>query len=259
MAEGKNETAWQKIFQKYDIFHCVEKDKIFKISAEQIKEFREPHLMVKFDHKVNLPKIFSNNNLSILPITRGDYLIGNFDSYHKFENTDEKIVKISLPNHIQSLDSETVFSETVALNTAFAAGIIADFVGDENIVKTVAGRMSSGIFNFNITDVKNNLPYNVQVQNSQIEIDAAYEGVKYLSLFKAKCEIAEDFLIHQLYYPYRTWLEKITKPIKTIFFVYSNGIYRLYEYEFENPQNYNSLKLVKQKNYSVEDTTINLE
>lgn len=118
---------------------------------------------------------------------------------------------------------------------------------------------SSGIFNFNITDVKINLPYNVQVQNSQIEIDVAYEGVKYLSLFKAKCEIAEDFLIHQLYYPYRTWREKITKPIKTIFFVYSNGIYRLYEYEFENPQNYNSLKLVKQKNYSVEDTTINLE
>jgi hypothetical protein len=72
-------------------------------------------------------------------------------------------------------------------------------------------------------------------------------------------KIAEDFLIHQLYYPYRTWREKITKPIKTIFFVYSNGIYRLYEYEFENPQNYNSLKLVKQKNYSVEDTTINLE
>lgn len=49
----------------------------------------------------------------------------------------------------------------------------------------------------------------------------------------------------------------MTKNIKIIFFVYSNGIYHLYEYKFENPEHYNSLQLVKQKNYSVEDTKIN--
>ena len=259
MTEIKNETAWQKIFKKYDVLTCIERNKIFKISADQIKEFREPHLMVKFDHEINLPKIFSDNNLSILPITLGDYVIGKFNCYHKFEIADEKIIKFSLPSYIKSLNSETVLSEKVALNAAFAAGIISDFVGDDEIIETVPGRMSSGNFNFNITDIKSSSPYNLQVQNSQIEIDAAYEGVKYLAIFEAKCEIAEDFLIHQLYYPYRTWREQVTKPVKTVFFVYSNGIYRLYEYQFENPQNYNSLKLVKQKNYSVEDTTINLE
>ena len=259
MAENKNETAWQKLFKKYDILNFVKQNEIFKISAEQIKEFREPRLMAKFDHKNNLPKIFSDNKLSILPITRGEYVIGNFNCYHEFETANEKIFKFSLPNYIQSLDCENIFSETVALNTAVAAGIIADFIEDENIISTVEGRMSSGTFDFDITNHKNNLSYNLQVQNSQIEIDAAYEGVKFLAIFEAKRELAEDFLIRQLYYPYRTWSEKITKPVKTIFFVYSNGIYHLYEYKFENPQNYNSLKLVKQKNYSVEDTTINLE
>ena len=215
--------------------------------------------MVKFDHKANLPQIFRNNKLSILPITRGDYAIGKFDSYHEFENSKEKVVKVSLPNYIQSLNCANIFSESVALNVAFAAGIISDFVRDNEIIATVSGRMSSGTFNFNITDIENGLPYNLQVQNSQIEIDVAYEGIEYLTIFEAKRELAEDFLIRQLYYPYRTWREKITKPVKTIFFAYSNGIYRLYEYQFENPQNYNSLKLVKQKNYSVEDTTINLE
>ena len=259
MTESLNENAWRKLFQKYEILKVIEQNKIFKISADQIKEFREPRLMAKFDHKNNLPKIFQDNKLSILPITRGEYVIGNFDCYHEFETANEKIFKFSLPNYIQSLDCENIFSETIALNVAFAAGIIADFTEDEEIISTVAGRMSSGTFDFDIINRKNNSSYNLKVQNSQIEIDAAYEGLKYLAIFEAKRELAEDFLIRQLYYPYRTWSEKIAKSVKTVFFVYSNGIYRLYEYKFENPQNYNSLKLVKQKNYSVEDTTINLE
>ena len=258
MAENLNETAWQKIFEKYDILSHVAQNKIFRISSTQIKEFREPRLMAKFDHNANLPPIFAKNNLSILPVTRGNYVIGEFNCYKKFENLTEKICKVSLPDYIQSLDCENIFSETIALNIALAAGIIEDFVEDEKIISTVAGRMSSGTFNFEISGSNNSL-YNIQVQNSQIEIDAAFEGIQHLALFEAKCDIAEDFLIRQIYYPYRTWREKISKPVKTIFLVYSNGIYRLYEYFFENPQNYNSLKLINQKNYSVEDTRINLE
>ena len=53
--------------------------------------------------------------------------------------------------------------------------------------------------------------------------------------------------------------DKLTKKIKLIFFVYSNGIYHLYEYKFENPDHYNSLILVKQKNYAIEDTKITVE
>ena len=259
MAENKNETAWQKLFKKYDILNCVKRNEIFKISSDQIKEFREPRLMAKFDHKNNLPKIFSDNKLSILPITRGEYVIGNFDCYHEFETANEKIFKFSLPNYIQSLDCENIFSETIALNVAFTSGIIADFIEDENIISTVAGRMTSGTFDFKIDNHKNNSSYNLQVQNSQIEIDAAYEGVKYLAIFEAKRELAEDFLIRQLYYPYRTLLNRgITKVIRPIYMTFSNGIYRLYEYQFEDTENYNSLILVKQKNYSLEDRHITI-
>ena len=94
----------------------IERDNIFKISAEQIREFREPRLMAKFDHKINLPKIFLENNLSILPITRGNYIISHFDLYHKFESENKNICKMQLPDYIQSLDSNDIFSESVALN-----------------------------------------------------------------------------------------------------------------------------------------------
>lgn len=257
MAENKNDTAWRKIFDKYKVLNRLENDGIFQISAEQIKEFREPRLMAKFDHKINLPKIFAENDLAILPVTRGDYVISHFNLYHKFEMIDEIIHQMQLPDYIQSLDCNNIFSESVALNCAFAAGIIADFMEDEQIFSTATGRMGSGNFNFFVDDVKNNFRHNVQVKNSQIEIDAAYEGLKNFAILEAKRDISEDFLVRQLYYPYRMWKGKLTKNVKTIFFVYSNGIYHLYDYEFEDPENYNSLQLVKQKNYSVEDTKIN--
>ncbi|MBQ1282778.1 MAG: hypothetical protein IIY20_03175 [Bifidobacteriaceae bacterium] len=253
-----NDAAWEKLFDKYDILKRIENDGFFNISASQIREFREPRLMTKFDHVVNLPELFAGNRLSILPVTRGDYIISSFDAYHKFETADMPVHSMSLPDYVQSLNSDNISSETIALNCAAASGIIEDFTEDENIFATVSGRMGSGEFSFNIRDVKNNEYRKIDVKNSQIEIDAAYEGVSSLVLFEAKKEISEDFLVRQLYYPFRVWKKHVNKPVKTVFLVYSNGVFRLFEYCFEQPDSYNSLRLVKQKNYSVEDTTISV-
>ena len=225
MSKNLNQSAWEILFERYKIIKEIEKNGIFYISANQIKKEREPRLMAKFDHTTNLPPIFAQNKLSILPITRGDYAIAHFDAYHEFESdNDNEINQVSMPSYIQSIDSNNITSETIALNCATATGIIADFTEDFDIIPTVSGRMKSGNFNFNIKDVITNKSLNVGVQNSQIEIDAAYEGVNYLSLIEAKIDISDDFLIRQLYFPYRTWKDKIAKPIKPIFLVYSNGI-----------------------------------
>lgn len=212
--------------------------------------------MAKFDHTINLPKIFVKHKLSILPITRGDYVIAKFDAYHKFEDSTSEITNYSLPNYIQSLDSNNIPSEAIALNCAVAAGIIEDFLEDDKLVSTVSGRMGSGVFDFNIDSANDNSSSTITVTNSQIEIDAAYEGIKSLALFEAKRDISEDFLVRQLYYPYRVWQSRVSKPVRPLFLVYSNGIYRLYEYEFKDPNNYSSIHLVKQKNYTIEDMTI---
>ena len=72
--------------------------------------------------------------------------------------------------------------------------IIADFLGDEEIVATVSGRMGSGTFDFNINNLKTKSPCTVAVNNSQIEIDAAYEGIRVLALFEAKRDLSDDCL-----------------------------------------------------------------
>ena len=246
---GKNDEAWEKLFEKHKILDKVKENGRFIISAEQIKEFREPRLMTKFDHKINLPTLFLENNLSILPISRGDYIISSFSAYHPFEELSEEIEKVSIPAYVQSLMPQFLVSESIALNCANACGILNDFLEDEALIPTVNGRMSSGKLHFNIDSTVGK--QHVFVNNSQIEIDAAYEGVHYLSLFEAKRDLADDFLIRQLYYPFRVWSRRVTKIVKSIFLIFSNGVFHLYQYCFENPNDYNSLKLIKQKSYII--------
>ena len=205
--------------------------------------------MTKFDHEVNLPRIFADNNLAILPVTRGDYVISQFSAYQKFDPPSEEFHTVRVPAHIQSLMPKYLVSEAIALNCAHACGILNDFLEDDVLVPTVSGRMSSGRFEFHINAGTGQ--QTLAVNNSQIEIDAAYEGINYLSLFEAKRDISDDFLIRQLYYPFRVWNRRVTKAVKPVFLIFSNGVFYLYQYEFLTPNNYNSLHLVKQKNYII--------
>ena len=244
---GLNDIAWETLFARHNILDEIAKAGMFRITADQIKTEREPRLMTKFDHRVNLPAIFQDNHLAILPVTRGDYVISRFSAYHDFEECALECQRIHLPSGIQSLLPQYIISEAIALNCANACGILEDFLEDENLIPTVSGRMSSGEFRFHIST--DGTQQTVDVRNSQIEIDAAYEGRSCLALFEAKRDISNDFLVRQLYYPFRVWLGRVTKKIKPVFLVFSNGVFYLYQYEFTDPQNYNSLSLVKQKNY----------
>lgn len=258
----KNEIAWEKLFYEYKILEQIAENGKFVISANQIKEVREPRLMTKFDHHINLPEIFDKNKLAILPITRGEYVIGHFDIYHSFEKEPVDITRVQLPAYVQSLNIDNITSEAIALNAAVASGIIAEFLEEEpgSLFSTVSGRMGSGSFSFHVNHIAKGQPsYCINVDRSQVEIDAAYEGINYLSLFEAKRDLADDFLVRQLYYPFRLWKDRVSKEVKTVFLIYSNGIYRVMEYAFDDVNNYNSLRLVKQKRYSIEDTTITME
>lgn len=248
--------AWETLFEKYDILNRIDEKGTFAISADQIREFREPRLMAKFDHKINLPRIFAANGLSILPVSRGDYVISHFQAYHTFESSEKKAEKASLPSHLKSLNPNHIPSEAIALNCALASGILADFLEEPSLYSTVSGRMGSETFSFDIFNTRKQENTHLKVNNAQIEIDAAVEGLESLALIEAKRDISEDFLVRQLYYPFRAWKERIPKRIRPVFLVYSNGIFSLYEYQFCHPSEYHSLRLIRQKNYTIEDTHI---
>lgn len=249
-----NNEAWEKLFDKYDIHNQVNKHGIFEISANQIKEFREPRLMTKFDTYESRPVVFKK--LTILPKTRGTYIIGNFDAYEKFPDTTSEIHHVEFPDYLETINKNQITSEANAINVMSITNILNDFLQEENMLQTISGRMSSGAFNFNIYDTKNKNNVKIAVQNSQIEIDAGFENQNIIAIIEGKNVFNENFLVRQLYYPYRCWRNKVKKNIKPIFMIYSNNIFRLMEFEFLELNNYSSISFLRQKNYSFEDTKI---
>ena len=257
----KINSYWNNIFEKYKILDQIDKDGKFEISASQINEFKEARLMTKFDNASQLPRIFTENELSILPITRGNYVIAPMDIFHKFPmiESSNEISYFNFPDNIQTLLPDNINSESLALNAVYISEILEDFIQDEKLLPTINGRMSSSLFNFNIKNTKTEKILNINVNNAQIEIDAGYEGVESFSIIEAKSHFADDFVIRQLYYPMRLWSSKVRKNIKTIFMVHTNGIYYLYDFKFNDLNNYNSLTLNKFKRYSFDKLEINIE
>lgn len=257
MSKSKNDIAWEKIFDKYRIINKVLTDGHTIISSTHINEFREARLMTKFDHKSQLPKLFADNNLSILPTSRGGYVIGTFETFSDFSMEDIEVTPIEFPTFLESLDYRDITSEATAINCAFVSKILHDFTEEDNLFPTVSGRMSSSSFSFDINSPKG--LFKVNVGNSQVEIDGGYEGDNSLNLIEAKNYISNDFLVRQLYYPFKLWSGKIQKQVRPIFLTYTNGIFHLHEYAFTNINYYNSLVLVKHKKYAVQDGAFNIE
>lgn len=249
MSESKNDAAWGKLFVRHRIIENIDKYGFFKIRSSEINEFREARLMTKFDYRSQLPTIFAENKYSILPVSRGSYLISTFETFKDFENKEVEVVKIDFPAFVKSIDYNNITSESTALNCAYVSGILQDFTQEEELKPTVSGRMSSSSFNFRINAEKG--PLRVEVENAQIEIDGGYEGVDSLNLVEAKNSISKDFLIRQVFYPQQLWSKKIAKKVRPLFLTYTNGIFHFREYAFEDPDHYNSISLLREKKYAI--------
>ena len=78
-----NKEAWQLLFNQYNIIQEIDQNGYFKITSKQINEYREARLMTKFDNSANLPDIFKENKLAILPVTSNSYMIARFQPYKK--------------------------------------------------------------------------------------------------------------------------------------------------------------------------------
>lgn len=251
--------AWSKLFEKYDILNKIQNEGAFFITANQIKEFKEPRLMAKWDSSENLPSIFKNHNINILPISRNGYVLSDFKLYEPIPELGEYITemqKIEIPEY-ETIDIGNISSEANAINVLMLSKILDDFLDEDDNVATFNGRMVTGTFSFRV-DRHRGSSFKVDVEKAQCEIDGGMENNNSVVILEAKNVVHPDFHIRQLYYPYRLWASKVVKPIRLVFSIYSNQIYRLFEYVFEDKDNYSSIRLVKSKNYSLQDTKITL-
>lgn len=264
MSRGKKDfsvnEAWVELIKKYDIENIVKRKGYFQINSKQIKEYKEPRLMAKWDSSDCLPKVLQDKHLNILPESRSSYVMGDFLLYQEIPELKEHVSKmahVDLPEY-ESIDIHHVHSEANAIHVMTLTGILDDFLQVERNVATFSGRMGTGNFDFYV-DTFYGGKQNIHVSKAQCEIDGGFENNDSVVIIEAKNVVHRDFHIRQLYYPYRLWKEKVKKPIRLVFSVYSNMIYRLFEYRFDEIEDYSSISLVKSKNYSLQDTTITQE
>ena len=256
MTKTKNEAAWEQIFKDYHILKSIEQNGFYEITADMIRQYREPRLMCKFDHKNHLPGIFAKHRLSILPISRRAYVIGDFSTFAEVKYEKMKPQAMNISHDIETIKADDLYSESAALHFAYHSGMIDDFLGEETR-HTVSGRMGSGKFDYYIASKEGHRKY-VQVNGAQIEIDGGYEGRTKFAIIEAKKETVSDFNVRQLFYPFKVWKTRIKKEVVPIFFTYSNDIFSFFMYRFTDENIFNSYYLVKQKDYIISHRNITM-
>ena len=255
MASNK---AWNKIFRDYDIEKHNFENGPFEISAEQIKSAcqsftvtgdKEPRILCKQDTRSDRPTIFINKGLFILPKKNGYYYILKGEGY-----VDVPDITTPIQNYESKLDFELESSmvgdsEMQFLDFAYANSLIRTFMNDPSLVLTIRGRKYTPHFSFKVgTNVLN-------TESVQTEVDAGYEGKTSIVLIEAKNFSATNVIIRQLYYPFRQWSEKTSKKVYTVFFekrvINNENIYYIWQFEFTDIEDYNSIQLVKSGRYRI--------
>jgi len=89
------------------------------------------------------------------------------------------------------------------------------------------------------------------VKGVQTEVDAGYEGKSQVVLIEAKNSKTNNTIIRQLYYPFRLWSHWTTKTVKTLFFEKRGRFYSLWQFEFSDVNDYNSIHLTKSSRYEI--------
>ena len=154
----------------------LEENGYFYLTAKELKELsgREPRLMAKHDFSTSRPWIFKELGLGILPVSRSEYFIGPLDLYERFPDPTHagagSVRTLDMPAGLDTLDIESVNSESMALNVASASGMLEHFLGCEPLQATVAGRMSSLEMTIPVPDVG----LEVKVDRAQMEIDGIW-------------------------------------------------------------------------------------
>ncbi len=209
--------------------------------------------MTKFDHRIQLPSIFKNNQLTIQPNSRGTYLIGRFESYQNVvDDPTVPIEELTSLAHVETINPVHLYSESAALLCAYHTGIIKNVLNQPAML-TVFGRMSTGSFSYRIRNNQTSELHNISVEGAQIEIDSGFEGEDVFAIFEAKNEIVNDFHVRQLYYPYRAWIRRTRKQVVPIFMSYSNAssVFSIHVFRFSEDEEYNSIECVGQRKFQL--------
>jgi len=239
--------AWSRIW--YSIPVTLKNGMSQIITAKQIKEHGnhiEPRIACHFDTSKKLPKVMVKTHTFPLPVKNGQYIIVKGKGFHKLEEINDK------PKDFVSLMGMSINSlggsgESKFLAYADNSGLISHFLNRGEIFKWDEGRQYTNPFDFYVDDVGP-----IHQESVQIQVDGLFIQENYACVMEAKSRPIDDFIIRQLYYPYRQW--KINfEVVDPVFLIVEpeQRIYRFWQYRFANEENYSSIELVRSAIYRI--------
>jgi len=253
-----NSRSWGKIFKDYRILDHDFSKTPFPLSATQIKRScqkfkevneKEVRVLCKQDSRESRPSIFQKHNLFLLPVKNGYYNIIKGEGYVDIPEIKEEVTLYSSKLDFQ-LDTAIIGdSEMQHLDYAYASSLIRSFMNDPSLVLTIRGRKYTPYFEFLVCKQL------IKVSGVQTEVDAGYEGKDQVVLIEAKSFRSKNVIIRQLYYPFRQWQNHTRKKVITLFFNKDpdEKVYSIWQFEFEDPKNYNSIKLVRSGKFRIKE------
>jgi hypothetical protein len=250
-----NSISWKKICLDKNIeTHDFSKSPLI-ITASDIKKScqnfkktseKEVRILCKQDTRESRPDIFIEKGLFLLPNKNGEYAIVKGEGYMDLPDI-ETVPEVYNSKIDFDLDTVKVGnSEMQHLDYAYAVSIIRTFMEDSSLTLTIRGRKYTPKFSFNVGQQR------IDTESVQTEVDAGYEGKDKVVLIEAKNSKTKNTIIRQLYYPYRQWQKYTEKEVFTLFFEKSKGgIYKIWQFKFNDMNDYNSIELVKAKSYII--------
>jgi len=222
------------------------------ITANEIKTITgaEPRILAKFDNSDELPSSFKNHGVFILPIKNKEYVLIRGKGYHELEKIDSKPEVFKSRLLFELVGSKTGASEMQYIDHAYNSGLIEHFTGCEDLYLSIRGRKFSSRFEFRVDGLSP-----LEAKSVQIEVDAGYEGRNHVVMLEGKISTPKDFIIRQLYYPFRSWQSVIPeKQVLSVFFSFDRyrELYNLWLYRFKDINDYESIELVRNGSFKIE-------
>lgn len=240
-----NNEAWRYLFAALGIDEQLAANGRFDLSADRIKELtgKEPRTMSKWDTRDSRPEVLKRAEVTILPTSRHGYILLRGDGYCTLPPTGP--ARYHSPRELAPYTTlpwrEELTKESAAIDVAAISHLLHNFTGDRALALTIRGRSGTPAFAFNF-EGSSGRTHQLLIDRAQVEVDAGFEGDS-IWLVEAKLGEPADFLIRQLYYPWRQWRELSGKEVVPLFLSYVNRTFGLFRYAFADPGHYHSIQL----------------
>ena len=180
-----------------------------------------------------------------MPVKNGYYIIIKGEGYVDIPPIRSTLLEYHSEFPFELETSHVGDSEMQHLDRAYALSLVRNFVDDDSLVLTIRGRKYTPAFSFIAGG------FQIDAKGVQTEVDAGYEGKDSVVLVEAKSGNANNTIIRQLYYPFRQWQQHTKKLVSTLFFQRNGAEYHLWHFGFDDPDDYNSIRLLNSARYRI--------